>query len=187
MSIVKVAQEAGLSKSTVSLVINGSSQVSEETAARVHKAMKRLNYTPRPVHRRGGRRKQVTSRLKLALVSTPEASLHFDSEMSDFYSKMLRGIEQECTSRGDTLVMASCATSDEYQKLFEQKYDCLLVFGDMPNSKDIEHQLPLVSVFGPHRRQLFGDWVSYDDEAVGEIAAAYLIDCGCNHIAARSE
>lgn len=45
-SINDVAKKAGVSKSTVSLVINNSGYVSQETRAKIEKVMKELNYVP---------------------------------------------------------------------------------------------------------------------------------------------
>lgn len=45
-TLFDVAKKAGVSKSTVSLVINGSSRVNKDTADRVWRAIRELNYVP---------------------------------------------------------------------------------------------------------------------------------------------
>jgi LacI family transcriptional regulator len=52
-TITDVAREAGVSKATVSAVLNDASSVKESTRARVLDAIKRLNYRPTQLARRG--------------------------------------------------------------------------------------------------------------------------------------
>jgi LacI family transcriptional regulator len=51
MNIYDIAQEAGVSPSTVSRVLNGNNNVKEETRDRVLKVIKRKNYEPNMIAR----------------------------------------------------------------------------------------------------------------------------------------
>ena len=59
MTIINVAKRAGVSKATVSRVINEQGNVAPETVRAVHKAMEEINYLP-PFPRPGRRATQET-------------------------------------------------------------------------------------------------------------------------------
>ena len=80
-TIFDVAKEAGVSKSTVSRVINGETKVKKETKDAVEAAIKKLNYSPSYMAQAIRTRRTHT----IALV-VPEYS-------NIFYTEMFRGVE----------------------------------------------------------------------------------------------
>src|SRR4051812_36409596 len=92
MSIIKVAEVAGVSKSTVSLVINDSPLVLPITAQRVRQAMSSLGYVPSPREQRRGRKRISVRKLPLNLtlvtLGIPAAVLR-----APLYGDVLHGIE----------------------------------------------------------------------------------------------
>ncbi|HVM60290.1 MAG TPA: LacI family DNA-binding transcriptional regulator [Verrucomicrobiae bacterium] len=64
MSIVQIAKLAGVSTATVSRVLNESDVVSEATVAKVHQAMKRMDYHPPPLGSRRGPKAHLHARLQ---------------------------------------------------------------------------------------------------------------------------
>ncbi|WKG32358.1 LacI family DNA-binding transcriptional regulator [Priestia aryabhattai] len=87
-TIYDVAKLSGLSKTTVSRVINNHSYVSEEKKNRVLKAMKELNYTPNPSARK--LRGQVTTTVG---VIVPKI-------INPFFSYLVDSIEQVAYKKG---------------------------------------------------------------------------------------
>jgi LacI family transcriptional regulator len=82
VSIQDVAQLAGVAVSTVSRVLNGYRDVSEETRLRVQHAVEQLGYRPNPTARsfRTGKTQSVS--VMLPMIGT------------DFYNRLINGIDQ---------------------------------------------------------------------------------------------
>ena len=118
-TIADVARRASVSIATVSRVLNGSSAVVSETAARVHAAIAELNYVPRTAARVLASRKTFTIGLLL-----PEIS-------GDFFSPMLRGIELAARQAGYDLLIHTTLPRPESpsrRTLGEHNTDGLIVF-----------------------------------------------------------
>jgi DNA-binding LacI/PurR family transcriptional regulator len=93
-----VAVEAGVSRATVSRVVNGSPKVSPEVRKAVQRAVQRLGYVPNQAAR-----SLVTRRSdSVGLVITEPASRLFDDP---FFPRLLRGISAELSTRGLQLVL----------------------------------------------------------------------------------
>jgi len=101
VSIRDVASAAGVSIATVSRVVNGTSQVSASTSARVRDAIRKLGYVPNPLAQAlSGRGSHV---LGLALP-------RFHGE---FMTWLLHGADEEATHLGYHLMMTTIAKSDD--------------------------------------------------------------------------
>lgn len=83
VTIYEVAKSAGVAISTVSRVINGSHNVSEETKIKVTKAIKELNFRP-----------QVSAR-KLASKEPQILAVAVPSFTTPFYNEVLKGVKDE--------------------------------------------------------------------------------------------
>ena len=95
ITIDDIAREAGVAKSTVSRVINGSGYVSEKTRAVVTKVMEGLNYQPSSAARSLSRRESDIIGLIL-----PEVN-------NQFFSDILKGVSQMVDKQGYTLMLSS--------------------------------------------------------------------------------
>jgi LacI family transcriptional regulator len=119
-TIADVARMAGVSISTVSRVVNGSAPVDESTAERVRAAIVAKGYVPHTAARNLARRS--TNTLALLLPSIGE----------DFFSLMMRGIEEAATAAGYDLLIAtqsSMATHrEEHMPFGRHNADGLIVF-----------------------------------------------------------
>ena len=98
-TISDVAEQAGVSISTVSRVLNNTVPVDEETAGRVLEAVAALNYTPHSAARMLASRRTNTIGLLLLDIG------------GDFYTPMLRGIEAVCSQAGYDLLIHSTSTA----------------------------------------------------------------------------
>jgi len=83
-TINDVARMAGVSSTTVSHVVNSTRKVNEETAERVHRAIKALNFVPSSLAR--GLRKKTTR--TIGVVS--------DFATNPFFGEVVGGIEEVC-------------------------------------------------------------------------------------------
>jgi DNA-binding LacI/PurR family transcriptional regulator len=93
-----VARAAGVSRATVSRVVNGSPKVSPDVRRTVERAVARLGYVPNPAAR-----SLVTRRSdSVGLVITEPASRLFEDP---FFPRLLRGISAELSARNLQLVL----------------------------------------------------------------------------------
>lgn len=103
----QVAQRAGVSRATVSRVINGSKYISAHVKERVLEAINELGYEPDQVARNlvQGR----TRVLALNFFSTDQSLTfsHFSHTSSAFYLDVLHSIEQEAVASGYDLLLPS--------------------------------------------------------------------------------
>ena len=105
-TINDVAALAGVSVATVSRVINGNSNVSPETLAKVTKAILELDYRPNLLGRDLRRTKS-----ERALVLLPDIS-------NPFYSEIVKGIEDVANRTGYSIML--CNTDSDVER--EKKY-----------------------------------------------------------------
>jgi LacI family repressor for deo operon, udp, cdd, tsx, nupC, and nupG len=112
-TIVDVAKLAGVSRSTVSRVLNNSPRVDQETRSRVFKAIEQLNYEPSVAAR--NLRKQET---RMIAVLVPDIS-------NPFFSRLLEGMEEVSIQHGYKIIL--CITGGDagrelqYIRLIERK------------------------------------------------------------------
>lgn len=103
----EVAQLAGVSRATVSRVLNGSARISEEARTRVHEAMTALGYEPDVVAQSLVRRRSRTIALNLLDQEDGFSLSRLGQTANYFYIDMLRCIEQEATALGYDLLLPS--------------------------------------------------------------------------------
>jgi len=99
VTIVDVARRAGVSKSTVSLVLSGSQLVAEATRVRVNEAMQALGY----VYHRGA--------ASLRAASSDLVGMIMSDLNNPFFAELTAGIEDALFQRGFTPILAN--TSDD--------------------------------------------------------------------------
>jgi LacI family transcriptional regulator len=175
-----VAALAGVGLKTVSRVVNGESNVSDETRARVEAAIEKLDYRQdiNASHLRRRGRKTATIGLVLEDVSNP------------FSSALHRAIEDRARERGVMLFTGSCdEDSDRERELIgtfrARRVDGIVV---VPASSDHRYLLPeqrartpLVFVDRP-ARFINADSVISDNVGGAERATAHLAASGHRRI-----
>lgn len=93
ITLVDVSREAGVSRSTVSLVLNGSSSIPERTASRVRRAMADLGY----VYNRQAANLRTQRSMTIGLIATEITNPYF--------AELAMAIEDGVTSGGYTLLV----------------------------------------------------------------------------------
>lgn len=174
-TIYDVASEAGVAISTVSRVLNGSSEVSDATRERVEEAIQKLRFQP-----------QRTARI-LAQQSTSALAVALPSATSQFYVEILKGVKDTMREREMDLLLCNLGSAQPYQTL--QRFlhrgavDGLLLISLPPDEKLAEQlgriQAPVVLVGAR-----FGEFDAYwwNDKSGAQQATEYLIAEGHHRI-----
>jgi DNA-binding LacI/PurR family transcriptional regulator len=138
----KIAELAGVSQSTVSLVLNGetSARIPEETRQRVLAVIRGTTYVADPAARR-----LAGVGNKLIGVFTYEHA--FPNDASDFYAPLLTGIEAGAEALGfDLLMFTSAPVIDGHRQIFHENSrlglaDGCLLLGREMDSAELERLL----------------------------------------------
>lgn len=179
-TISDVAREAGVSKGTVSAVINDKDSVSEGTRDRVIAVIERLNYRPRgTAHRHGAPRASIGLLIK-------EAD-------NPFYTEIITSARKRATEEGYTLLVSTSeGDSDGERSIFEllraKDVDGLLINPIFSQNADLapifelkRRNVPLVLL--EEIRGVVASLVDVDNIQAAYRAARHLIDLGHHRIA----
>ena len=128
-TIRDVAQRAGVSQSTVSLVINDRANVSPDTRRRVREAIGELEYHPR----HSARHLALAKGGSIGFVLTEQ----FFRVSEPFYTKILLGAEFEAAQQGFYTLLSRAKEPFEYPRdiprfLLDRSVDGLIVAGRAP-------------------------------------------------------
>lgn len=181
-TIKDVAKKAGVSLSTVSLVINRKNNVSPETKKRVEDAIVELNFHPR----RNARSLASKKTYNIGFILTED---HF-SRAEPFYTKVFLGTEFEARQFHYYILLTTVpknfrAGSHVPRFLLERNVDGVIVAGRVPQTLvDYiqEIQLPMVFTDYVPARGKFTS-VLIDNESGAFEAVAHLISLGHKDIA----
>jgi LacI family transcriptional regulator len=181
ITIKNIAQEAGVSISTVSNVLNGNNEeMSVETLLRVQQIIERLNYRPNRIARGLVTRRTATIGLILAEIETP------------LFLQALSSIERDARAAGYNLLFAHARNPDEERQalalLLEKQVDgfMLLSTSELKDDTDLEDlystETPAVIVNRSTRHEEF-DQVNWDNEGGVYDAVQHLVELGHQRIA----
>lgn len=186
VTVYDIAQEADVSVSTVSRVLNGTAPVKQETKDKVLGIVEKYNFQPNALARSLLKKKTGSIGIILPDITNP------------FFPEVFMGIENKAIDKGYTFFL--CNTGGEYSReseflsvLMEKQVDGILFLGgriNLVNCPDhlaqelleVNQRVPVVLVNGrlPH------DTLTrvYTDETYGaELATRHLIDQGHRDIA----
>jgi len=188
VTLFDVAREAGVSKSTVSLVINNSNAVKPETRERVLAAIRKLNYTPNVSARELTTRKKQILGLIFATKNLSEGTYLFDSVTETFYYDTLTGISSELAKTNYGLISERFHVIEQKDGLPQivkhNRCAGLFIIGGLINDVLIESitqkKIPAVMIGSQH--QMF-DSVDVDISKAAYIAVKHLLDYGHRKIA----
>ncbi len=180
MTIGDIAKLAGVSRATVSGVLNNSPTVSKKTHERVMAIIKEHNYRPNEVAR------------ALALNKTGILGLLVKDVSNPLYSKLALGVEEICDENEYNLIISNSHVDWERQVktinlLKRRRVDGLIIFPlqkghDPVQIKDLQKdKFPFVLL--AELPGIEADLVRVDDESGSYQATSHLLKLGRKHIA----
>lgn len=169
-----VAKAAGVSKTTVSRVLNHRGYLSDQTIKKVHEAMDQLNYRPNVIAR------------QLFKQRTKLVALVFPTVNDPFFAELEGELEKRFDELGYRVLMGNSQNNpvkeERYlQLLLDRQVDGLIVGSHNQGIGGYEKaNRPVVSIERYVGRQI--PVVSSDNYQGGLLAVQRLIDDGCQHI-----
>ncbi|MED4139245.1 LacI family DNA-binding transcriptional regulator [Priestia megaterium] len=182
-TIYSVAEEAGVSISTVSKVINQTGHISERTRQKVIEVMAQLNYHPSVVASALTGKPTKTIGLLVPDISNP------------FFADLARSIEDRSHERGFHVVMCNTDNDAEKEKkylslLIRQRIDGLIVASAFRNANLLKNMLKQdipISVIASEIPHISVNTVTVDDYKGSYLAADYLLSLHHKKIAIITE
>lgn len=184
LTLEEIAQLSGVSRSTVSRVINDQPNVKLEVRERVLKVVAETGYHPDPAARSlAGRRTGV-----IGLVIPRAVTMLFNDP---YIPRLLQGITQACNAHDCTLSLFLLHTQEEEEKLHPrilrtQLFDGVIVqaaeIGDSLISQMVEHEVPFVMIGRPEDDSTVS-FVNADNVIGAYTAVSHLIQLGYQRIA----
>ncbi|NUT18556.1 MAG: LacI family DNA-binding transcriptional regulator [Hamadaea sp.] len=177
-TIYDVARHAGVSAATVSRVVNGRTTVDGALAARVHQAMRDLDYRPNAVARNLRRQQTSIWAVIISDIGNP------------FFTSLVRGVEDVAQAAGYSVVL--CNSDEDPTK--EDRYVTAALAEQMAGviisssgklaaiTRLVESGTPVVAI----DRQVRGanvDTVLSDNEHGADAATSHLIGAGYQRVA----
>lgn len=182
MSTLKeVAKEAGVSITTVSRVINGSTKVNGETRERVQKAMLQLNYQPN----------RVAQRLRTSGGRSKLLGLIIPDIQNQFYSNIVRGIEDVTYGHDYAVILCNSDENPNKERFYlevlrSESVDGIILPPIHQFGEEIENLIdlgiPIVCVDRKLMRKNV-DTVVIGNEKGGYDAVSHLVELGHKKIA----
>ena len=175
VTIYDVASKAGVAISTVSRVLNSSPDVSDETRARVKRAIEILNFSPDRVARSLAQQKVQTIALAIPTFTTP------------FHNELLKGIRNCIRDEDIDLLLCDLGSTDRHVKLLNFLHrgavSGLLLAGVKVTDRiasELKTMNAPVVVIGYHHPNF--DSYSWDDSHGAGLAVSHLIERGHKRI-----
>lgn len=177
-TIIDVAARAGVSKSLVSLVMQGSDRVSDESREAVLTAARELGYRPNAAAR-------SLVRQRSGIVGCILADLH-----NPFFADVADGIEERAVAAGYRALLSSGFLDPEREglamdTLLRLRVDGLIMLGMMMDVNEILDAAGRVAtvLIGKRSDSTFLDSVTDDDESGAEAVVDHLVELGHRDIA----
>ncbi len=187
-TLADVAQRAGVSAGTVSLVINGSPRISPATRERVLAAVQELGYVPNASARSLATKRQRVLGIVRCIAHPEEGSTGFCDTVDTYLSDMLYSIERASLPQGYSLMIDWAGTQRAEDMLpplcLSGKADGVILVGGMldPALPQRLSAMSLPTVLAGSRCSGLS-WVDTDYEAAMELAIDHLYAHGHRRIA----
>lgn len=182
VTIYDVAKHANVTKSTVSRVLNDSSEVSEKTKSKVLEAINTLGYVPNTAARK---LKLGKNNIIGLIVTQQEFS---EVILNPFYPLLLKAITERAQSYGYHILIINPAgiNYESYLDIIKQNTaDGFILLGSTPDdslSKKLEKDnIPYVFNM-KYSKEHDNNYVSFNDANSSYLATKYLLDLGHENI-----
>lgn len=178
MNIKEIAKLAGVSKATVSRVLNDSTLVTEGTRKKVLGIIKRVDYLPNYLAR------------SLKIKETKTIGVIVPDIGNPFYFEVLRGIEKVLDKKGFNIMLCNSDYNDEKELryiylLASKKVDGIIVAPCSEKSNGIKNlftwKIPFV-IFDIPQTKLNTNSILVDHSQCSYMATGYLIESGHKNI-----
>lgn len=181
VTLRQVAEHAGVSQTTASLVLSGSPAIPEITREKVFSSIEQLGY--------------VYNRIAANLRSNSSPStigLVFADLGNPYYTELLIGIHQELNEFGQTVILGTTFESAEIQDrllatMLEHRVDGIIMFPVPGSSREpidrIRHFGIPVVLINRNYPDTHCDYVGIDNVMGGQLATEHLIRKGHRRIA----
>lgn len=178
MSIAEVAKRAGVSRATVSRVINKRHGVSAEIAQAVREAVQALGYQPPPLERRPGRRAPLAPRDGLGLIAVVVVDDLYQHTPGVFAAH-LSGIEREAAEHGLGMLVVHLKHKGKFTPaLTSSRIEGVILLGSRADD-GVRHSLGrFASVWLSSHHDQQGDTVLAGNQQISRIAVEYLMGRG---------
>jgi DNA-binding LacI/PurR family transcriptional regulator len=179
VTITDVAKRAGVSKSSVSRVLNNKYEyISEDLKQKILEAIKELNYRPNSLAQ--SLKKRETRVIGIVI-----------SDLSPFWAELLKGVQKECIKQGYGLMVSDSSMDpkreeDNIQMLLDKRVDGIIINTINPRSEIFLQlkELNIPFVFVNSMNELFeSDCVLTNNHEGTKEAMEYLIKLGHQKIA----
>jgi LacI family transcriptional regulator len=174
-----IAEELGISIGTVSKVLRDHPDISEETRERVRQRMRELDYRPNLTARA-----LVTGRTYTVGLVVPDL-------VHPFFGEIAAGLSKPLHKKGYNLIISSSDEDFELEnraidQLLARRVDALLVATSQREwgwLKNLEKQKTPVILIDRRPDEAKVNFVGVNDEDLGYMATAHLIQMGCRRVA----
>ncbi|GHJ46304.1 LacI family transcriptional regulator [Catellatospora sp. TT07R-123] len=183
-TLEQVAQRAGVSRATVSRVVNGSPTVAESIRAAVQRAVDELGYVPNQAAR-----SLVTQRTDSYALVLPESPSRVFSD-DQFFPGIIRGVSQELDAADKQLVLmvaGSAASHDRIERYAMARHIDGVLIASMHGADPLPGQLARMGIpvlcGGRPLGQVRVPYVEVDNVNGARLAVRHLLETGRNRIA----
>lgn len=180
ITLLEVANHAGVSKTTASVALSGGSYVSDETRNKVIASARELGY----VYNRAAANLRSNSSSTVGLI-IPDLN-------NSFYTALLTGVSRELNKFNKTILLGSTFESLEVQdrlvsSMLEHRVCGIILFAVLGSSRDLILKIknlgiPVVLV-NRSFPELTCDYIGIDDVLAGQLATEHLVKKGHRRIA----
>jgi DNA-binding LacI/PurR family transcriptional regulator len=187
----QVAQLAGVSRATVSRVLNGSTRISAETKERVHAAINKLGYEPNIAAQNLARQSSRMIALSLFCEDEGLAFSHLGRTENYFYVDMVRSVDRGAIAAGYDLFLPSLqhdSSPQNYVRSLQARHIAgvimLAVDPSDPRIQTLLHSdIPTVFVDTIHGQGKHATYVKSDNMDGARQVTEHLISLGHTRIA----
>lgn len=174
VTLKEVAEEAGLSVSTVSRILNNRGYISEKARESVEQAMKKLNYQPNEVARSLSKRTSTMVALIVPHIRHP------------FFAVLISELEEAIRKKGYQILLFNTKTEEDtlekYLAICQQNRVSGVILCSAKVREEVLQRLnaPIITV--ERYSEMSACSITCDNYNGGRMAAEHLYRCGCMNV-----